>query len=264
VRFLFFWRLSRVPLAASLGAALAGRAGDRDADYLAALERPPFFGTGHLLGRRIQSSLLTDDLAAPMNRLYEGSMDASPEVGRPLRAAMLFDQATRLPDDVLMRTDRASMFFSLETRVPYLGPEVVDWANRLEDRLCVRLRTRLRGSDMKRPLKRLAARLVPPDVVYREKRGFDLPLREWLLSDPHFAAEDLLVEQAVPGLRYETCRTLLEGLRSNQGRLAGPVWAWLTLEHWYRRYALGQATPTCPDWTKRLGRYDLLRAAGEA
>jgi asparagine synthase (glutamine-hydrolysing) len=196
VRFLFFWRLAQVPLAGRIGPALSGWVNGRERDYLRTLRRPRFFGTGHLTDRRLLESLLTEDLAGSIIRMYGSDLGVVDHPERPARAAMRFDQVTRLPDDLLMRTDRASMFFSLETRVPYLGTEVVEWANRLDDRSCLRLR----GGDTKRPLKRLAARLVPADVVYRKKRGFDLPLREWLLSDPHFAAEDLLLERAVPGL----------------------------------------------------------------
>jgi len=258
LRFMFFHLAGRLPLAAGLASAAAGRIGGRNGDYLAALREPRYYGTGHLTSDNARRTLFSEDLTGYVDEMRSNHLGDVQDPENPARAAMIFDQRTRLPDDVFMRTDRASMFFSLETRVPFLGTEVLDWANKLDDGLCLRL---FRGKT-KILLKRLAAELVPRDVVYRKKRGFDLPLREWLVGDPRFAGERFLTEGRIPGLDYRRCEALWTELRgSDSARTAAPVWAWLTLERWYRLYIEREAVPTCPDWTKRLGRYEALRAA---
>ena len=258
LRFVFFHAARRLPLAVGLGGRFAARMDSRNADYLATLGRLRYHGTGHLTTDTQRETLFTEDLAASAEAMRGSQLGEVSDAGNPARSAMIFDQTTRLPDDVLMRTDRASMFFSLETRVPFLGNEVLDWANRLDDQLCLSLL----GGKTKILLKRLAAELVPHDVIYRKKRGFDLPLRQWLRDDPRFSGERFLAERRIPGLNYGTCEALLENLRgSGPSKAAAPVWAWLTLERWYRLYVDGDAVPTCPAWTKQLGHYDLLRAA---
>src|SRR5207247_601933 len=99
--------------------------------------------------------------------------------GRPLRQALVMDQTFRLPNDLLMRTDRATMAWSLETRVPFLDRRVVELGNGLADRDTVRLLP----FATKPALKALAERRLPRRIVRARKLGFDLPLAEWLRTD---------------------------------------------------------------------------------
>ncbi|MBV9814672.1 MAG: asparagine synthase (glutamine-hydrolyzing) [Alphaproteobacteria bacterium] len=77
---------------------------------------------------------------------------------------------TYLPEDILTKTDRASMFNSLEVRTPFLARAVAEYACTLPTRL------KLRGREKKYILKRLACRYLPERIAYRKKHGFAVPI----------------------------------------------------------------------------------------
>lgn len=95
------------------------------------------------------------------------------EEASPLQRMLAGDFLVQLPDDYLTKVDVASMAASLEVRAPFLDQRVVEQAWILPDW------TKLRWGQRKWILKRIAARWVPPDVVYRPKMGFALPLVHW-------------------------------------------------------------------------------------
>jgi asparagine synthase (glutamine-hydrolysing) len=99
---------------------------------------------------------------------------------------MELDTVTFLPDDVLVKMDRATMAVSLEGRAPYLDPRVAEVAWRIPPEL------RMGESGGKQPLRRLLARHVPPDLFERPKMGFNVPIGAWLRGPLRDWCGDLL------------------------------------------------------------------------
>jgi asparagine synthase (glutamine-hydrolysing) len=117
-----------------------------------------------------------------------GRPDLWPPLADPVEQMMYLDSVTYLPDDILVKVDRASMGASLESRVPYLDPRVVEFAWRLPADM------KIRSGTGKWLLRRLLHRYVPEALVERPKMGFGAPIGSWLRGPLRPWAEELLSE----------------------------------------------------------------------
>lgn len=104
----------------------------------------------------------------------------------PLRAMRQYDYAGYLCDDILVKVDRASMAVSLEARAPLLDTRVLDFAWSLPGEYVVR------DGAGKSVLKELVYRHVPRELIDRPKRGFGVPIKDWLRDQLRPWAEELL------------------------------------------------------------------------
>jgi asparagine synthase (glutamine-hydrolysing) len=89
------------------------------------------------------------------------------------------DFNTFLPDDILMKVDRASMANSLEVRVPLLDRQLVDYAFRLDDEI------NYKSGEKKNLLKQVARTLLPAEMIDRPKQGFGAPIQEMGFLDEY-------------------------------------------------------------------------------
>lgn len=147
---------------------------------------------------------------------------------------MAQDVRTYLPDDILCKVDRAAMAVGLETRVPFLDPDVLAVAARLPKNM------KIRDGKGKWALRQLLCRYVPRDLIERPKTGFSIPLGEWLRGPLRDWAEEFLSEENIlrdglirPGPVRQAWEEHLSGRRDWTQR----IWIILMLMAWRRSVA---------------------------
>jgi asparagine synthase (glutamine-hydrolysing) len=101
---------------------------------------------------------------------------------------MAMDFQTYLPDDILCKVDRSSMYYSLETRTPFLNQDLVEQAYKLP------LGLKITNGKTKNILREILSKYVPNKMYERPKMGFGIPIPEWLRSDLKDWAAQMLFE----------------------------------------------------------------------
>lgn len=145
-------------------------------------------------------------------------------------AAMAMDFGSYLPEDILVKVDRASMLASLEIRAPLLDHRIVEFAFA---RVPNRLRTDLSGRKLL--LKRLARKLLPTELDIDRKQGFSLPLTKWFAGPWGRFMEEVLREAPADVLDRRAVEELFEGQRKGRTNTER-IFALVFFELWRREY----------------------------
>ncbi len=185
----------------------------------------------------VRAEMYTDDFKARINgsktsNVLDKWFSRANGLG-VLDATLLTDQMTYLPNDLLVKVDIATMANSLEARSPFLDHKMIEFAASLPENLKM---SRLRTKSL---LKKVAARLVPPEVVYRRKMGFGVPVGKWFRGEmKNFVRDVLLSETSLKrGIIKPAMieRYVAEHTRGEQDH-AFQIWSLLMLELWFQRF----------------------------
>jgi asparagine synthase (glutamine-hydrolysing) len=152
----------------------------------------------------------------------------------PLARMQDLDLGIYLVDDLLVKTDRLSMAHSLELRVPFLDPQVAEFAFSLPTKM------KVRGFAKKRLLRSALEPLLPHEVIHGRKQGFSIPIATWLRGPLEPFAREVLAPSAVArqGLLDPAAVTpTLDRHCSGQEDLSRQVWGLMALTLWFDRYA---------------------------
>jgi asparagine synthase (glutamine-hydrolysing) len=197
--------------------------------YFSADEKPT------LLSPEVRAMLDPVDPEARMARRFDAW------AGLPWASQMMrFDMETYLPEDILTKVDRMSMAHSIESRVPLLDNELIDFAATLPPAF------KIRQGRGKHVLKEVAAGLLPPGLVDRTKQGFGVPLGLWFRGRLRELFADTLLSPRAQQRGYFDPRFVtrlvdehLAGRRDHTLRL----WQLVVFERWHQQYLDRSTTP---------------------
>jgi asparagine synthase (glutamine-hydrolysing) len=150
-----------------------------------------------------------------------------------LRAMMYFDTISYLPDDIMVKVDRATMGESIEGRAPFLDPELFAFAWSLPDHLITD------GVTGKLALRGVLERYVPSHLFERPKQGFAIPIGDWLCGELADWAESLLDAKVLRDDGYldpDAVHKLWQAHKSGAADCERPLWHVLMFQSWLLRW----------------------------
>lgn len=154
---------------------------------------------------------------------------------RDVSDSLIADQQYVLPNDMLKKVDLTSMANSLEVRTPFLDRSVVDFANSLP------LDFKLDGRTSKKILKHAFETELPEEILYRKKRGFEIPIQDWLgdkigdLLDSKVFSKEFIEEQGI--FKYDGVSDLIKiGKSKRFGDKIYLLWSLIVFQTWWNKY----------------------------
>jgi asparagine synthase (glutamine-hydrolysing) len=186
---------------------------------------------------RDKEAILSSDVIVAINRLGHYTspivMDLVNGCTDPLECMLRADMQTYLPDDELRKTDRLSMWHSLEIRVPFLDHKVVEFA------ASIPAKYKLNGMTKKFILLKALEGRLPPDILKRRKQGFSIPLSVWLRGPLRDVLRENLASSTINSLGLFNNRAINKmldehdcGVQNHETQL----WALLVFVMWHSAY----------------------------
>ena len=148
-----------------------------------------------------------------------------------LNSFLYCDTKVWLPDNLLNRGDRMTMGASIESRVPFLDHELVEYAFSLSDKM------KIRGKDRKWIIKQIALKYLPDEIVNRPKVGFDVPLTDWFRGKlKNYCYETICSHDALPSdlISSNFAKAVLDEHVSGKKDNYLAIWTLLGLALWYK------------------------------
>ncbi len=156
----------------------------------------------------------------------------------PLEQMQAVDFETYLPGDILVKADRATMAYSLESRSPWLDYRLSELAGRMPSSF------KILGFDQKRILKAAVAPYVPAPLLHRKKMGFSVPLASWMRTSLKQVFEDAVLKDGIGGLlSTREVRRLWVAHQSKLHDHSRKLWYLLVLGLWHRAHHSRMTSP---------------------
>ncbi len=181
-----------------------------------------------------QALLFTPEALAQINTPVAGHIrDLFSRAGdrHPLNKSLYVDTKSYLCDNILTKVDRMSMATSLEARVPYLDVDLVELA------FAMPAQYKIVKGETKALLKKVAARHLPRECVYRPKEGFSIPIKQWLSTSLRPLMEDLLDARKIRGqgiFQVARVEQLKKEHCSGQANHSHILWALIMFQSWQK------------------------------
>ncbi|HKB67699.1 MAG TPA: asparagine synthase (glutamine-hydrolyzing) [Pyrinomonadaceae bacterium] len=202
---------------------------------------PLFWGGAIVFDEDFKHRLMSSEMSAEVDGLssYAAVKDHLDHVARvrpdsDFAARMSYlELKLRLPELLLMRVDKMTMATSVEARVPFLDHHLVEYAMSLPVDL------KIKGTSGKHILKRALENVLPPDLLYRPKRGFGAPIREWFRGAGGEVLSGLILNSSIRkrGLfDYEFIAQLIDEHRRGARDWSFHLWALLNVSLWYEHW----------------------------
>ncbi len=225
--------VDRLPVSVSGRGLRYARWAKRFLTFAELAEEPRFRRSYTLYDPDELAALISPDLAGHVGEVVEAHSEVYHDnaLRDEVNRMCLADTRLFLPGLNLAYTDRASMAASVEVRVPFVDPLVVDAAFSIEGR------DKIRHRQGKLALKRAAESWLPREIVYRPKASFSAPLRAWVRHDLREVINDTLAGGELVKLgmiRADSLQRLIRDEQAGREDNAKQIWQLLTLEQWYR------------------------------
>lgn len=228
---------------------LQGQDRPRAEEYL--VRGGAFMGTAALLGR----TELADLLAGASEETIMGLPRAP---GRRMIDLCAFDFRTRIPEDLMVRTDRATMGASIEARVPFLDHHLVETVFGLAPG------QRALPGVSKVMVRALAHRWgVPRETILHRKIGFQIPIGAWFRNELSPFWDRAIRQRVVPGIEYDQVARIYGEHMRGGGHFEEILWRIAALEMWYRRWILNESSAHEAGVTLSEGSVPASRSAPE-
>ncbi|MFH1787847.1 MAG: asparagine synthase (glutamine-hydrolyzing) [Candidatus Altiarchaeota archaeon] len=185
-------------------------------------------------------------LYAPATSKMVGGLDSTGYIkrfygesstGNFIENTMLVDVKTYLPEDLLVKVDRASMAHALEVRVPFLDHELVEYSQSIP------LSLKFPGLRLKHLLKKSVRDVIPKGILERRKHGFGVPVGEWFKRELKNVAYDKLLGRQSPTREFFDAKYVEKMLDDHvRGRAENSyrIWTLLFFDLWCRKYLRGE------------------------
>jgi asparagine synthase (glutamine-hydrolysing) len=200
-----------------------------------------FWGGVGIFGEDMKANVLTAEMRTKYNGLnthdvvkqyLDAIASARPNADYAARMSYL-ELKLRLPELLLMRVDKITMATSVEARVPFLDHHLIEYAMGLPRDV------KVKGATGKHILKRALESILPKDLLYKPKRGFGAPVREWFRGRE---GNDLLQRLMNSPMRqrnffnYDYIGRLADEERRGVRDWSANLWGLLNLSLWYERW----------------------------